>query len=519
MPITNPWSITYGDVTVGGESASFQINGPYSISKTFTTVQLSFTVIVVAEDYESLQARSDELETAFSKRDEDFSIDLDGSTWTYTFGTDALNTTATISKPGTAEVDRGVARAYTCTIDAELPADDQDGLRDLRVRVNYTPSRQRIVTMTGTYTAQSGGTARDTYINGFDSEATTILSGLDGSATFELVNENHEEDRNNHVCSFSRDYVELLEDQLQGTRDANQIRDHRIAFTELFSSPGDSRAGVYRLRRVLADFSCAIDIEQTTDVKETYDSSVKEHLKQLFQSNFDPQIFAIEDERITYDETSKRLNAAVTFLYQKGGGNAMVEVSQSLTYREARNIDYTPVHGGDELDMYADNGWATIQRVWERTVVAIGNERPSFRIAGNPSFLVAGDFGQAVAGASDVLSTSSNIRSSGWNVISNESKVTDQWIGDPSDTQMKLFVLTETVVEQFSRAPSGTASGGGLGAGGTPFGGAFGGGTGAGRRGSTSYFGFGIPGVRSGVGVLPGRRDPRFGFGHRNGIR
>lgn len=480
MPITNPWSITYGDVTVGGESASFQINGPYSISKTFTTVQLSFTVIVVAEDYESLQARSDELETAFSKRDQSFSIDLDGSTWTYTFGTDALNTTATISKPGTAEVDRGVARAYTCTIDAELPANDQDGLRDLRVRVNYTPSRQRIVTMTGTYTAQSGGTATNAYLDGFDAEATTILSALDGSATFELGPESHEQDRNNHVCSFSREYVELLEDQLQGTRDANQIRDHRIAFTELFSSPGDSRAGVYRLRRVLADFSCAIDIEQTTDVKGTYDSSVKEHLKQLFQSNFDPQVFAIEDERITYDETSKRLNAAVTFLYQKDGGNPVVEVSQSLSYREARNIDYTPVHGGGELDMYADNGWATVQRVWERTVVAIGDERPAFRIAGNPNFLTAEDFSQGVAGASDVLSSSGGVNASGWNVISNESKVMDNYIGDPSETQMKLFVLTETVVEQYSKKPD--VSGG---------------------RGGP---------VSGGVGVLPGRRDPRFGI-------
>jgi hypothetical protein len=285
-----------------------------------------------------------------------------------------------------------------------------------------------------------------------------------------------------------------------------------MVFTEVASHPGDSKV-TYRLRRVMADYSCAIDIEQTTDLQSAYSGIVRDHIKELFDENFNPQVFAIEEERVGYDETSKRLNASLTIVYQSESGNPIVEITQSLTYRENRTIDYTPVHGGGELDMYADPGWATVQRVWDRTVIAIGDEKPAFRIAGSPSFLVAGDFGQAVVGAPDTLNTRSSVSGSGWNVISNESKVQDFYLGDPRDEQMKLFILTETVVEQYNRQPSGYGNAGALG-GGPGGAGGFGSGIGSGGRGNTNttYYGFGLPGARSGVGVLNGRRNRNFGI-------
>lgn len=463
MALTNPYSITYGDQTVGGGSSTLLLHGPYVFDRSFTNLRLVFDVIVTTSSFSSLKSLSEQLETAFSKRDVDFSITVSGSTWTFTRGQHVLNTTASISKSGNVETDRGYSRAYTISIDAELPATDTSGLRDVTVLVQYEASRRKTVTMNGVYTAISGSDAVAQYQSAFDAEATAYLSGIDNSATWELVNESYSIDRNKasgssypHICEFSRQYSQLLYDQTSADLDDERVKDHRVVFTDLSQFPGDALESAERLRRVVGSYDCALDVEIGTDLQSVYDDAIKPYIDAQFEALFSPAVFCEEDKRISYDETSKRLSVSIQYLYS-GSGNGVVEASQSLAYRESRQIDYTPVHENSELAAYVDPGWATLERIWSRTIICLGNEFPKRRIGEKPKSGPAGPFDRAVAGSQDALDSRIKevVTAEGWNVISNTSQASDQWIGDPdAERQIKLSVLTETVTERFNAKPS-----------------------------------------------------------------
>lgn len=462
MAVNNPFTITYNGTAIGGSSDSYQLNGPYVIDKSYRTFRLSFEVLVVASSAATLRSLSDTLETKFRERDKDLEINVGATAWTWTSGTHYFNVGSAIAKSGDSETDRGFSRAYTVVITAELPSDASgaNGLLEIRTNVSFEASRQKHVTVEGIYTATTGNNSEENYQANADAYVDNLLAAIDGGATWELVAEDYDFDRNTANTHFQRQYVEILFDQSQGALDDPSIRDHRVIFTDLSQHPADSREGVQRLRRVVGSYDCALDVEQATDLQDAFDSLVRPHVIQTFRDNFSPVVFCLEDRRISYDETTKRMSVSLQFLYQKDGGEAVVEVTQSVAFRELRNIDYTPIHSREsESAFYADPGWSTIERVWTRTVVVLGDERPQRRISGSPQYGDAGDFG-TIAGQN--IEGGRQINLSGWNIISNVSQVQEQWIGDPTnDDQMKLTALTETVVERWNDLPGrGTASGG-----------------------------------------------------------
>ena len=473
MAIANPFSISYGGQSVGGASGTYQLLGPYVIDKSYDSLRLVFDVVVVGTSIASLQSLSQTLETAFQKRlasGETVVISMSGNSWTYSHGTTILKTRASISKTGNPETDRAFSRAYTCVVEGELPASAtaDAGLRDVEVVVNFEASRQKTVTFRGTYTATSAGSAKARYDANGDSVTSDYLDVVDSEATWELVDESYTLDREQddtgpapHVLNWTRQYIELLANQSQGSLDDGQIKDHRITFTDLGQYPGDSSETSARLKRVIGSYDCAVDIEQTTDLRSVYDSKVRDHVRQLFQSNFQPQQFAVEEERVSYDETNKRISVSLQFIYQSSQSENIVEVVQSVAFREARNIDYTPTHEEDEFASEADVGFAILERVWNRTAIAIGVEAPKLRIrerarADGP----IGRFTDNISGQSgpDNENTSA-INSEGWNVIASTSQVTPQWVGAPNgQDRIRLSVLTETVVERYHSKPGNRTS-------------------------------------------------------------
>lgn len=455
MALDSKITIVYGLRSVGGTSDLYQIDGPYSLDKSFDHFRLTFNVVVVATGHDALFAAADALEDDFRKRDQSLTITIDTSTWTYTEGVDLLNVVSTLSKTGDPETDRGYSRGYTVVIEGVLPADDaspETGLRDIGFVVNFEPGRQRVLTMSGVYTAtttEPSAEANYTSTTGGDAEAITFLAAYAG-ATFELVDEQYEYDRLNAICQFSRQYSELLANQSESSLDDTEIRDHRLTFTDLSTHPGDSQSGVIRMRRVVGTYDCAIDIEQTTDMQTVFVSKVEPHIKALFEANFEPTVFAVENKRVSYDETTKRLSVSIQFLYQVTDGTDVVEVSESMAYRERRELDYTPLHSQDELASIIDVGWAMVERISSRTVVVVGAMNPKRRIGAQESVGVAGPIRKAGGGED----SGPGVKKSGWNLISSTSQTTDQWMGDPAETQIRMTVLVETVVERFNTLPS-----------------------------------------------------------------
>lgn len=479
--IANPLTITYGGQEVGGETA-YQIHGPHSIDKSYGALRIVFDVIVVAASFEDLQSRCTTIEAAFRKRlttGETLLLDIDGNTVTYTSGTTLLGAAASVAKAANPETDRGFSRAYTVTIEAELPADAaaDGGLRDIEVHTTLSPSRQKTVTMRGVYTATTEGTALARYTSALDAKAAGYLTLLDSTATWELVGETYSLDRaitsggapSPNTLGFTRQYVELLTDQSAGLRDDGQIRDHRVTFSEMASYPGDGAENLTRLHRVSAIYDCAVDIDETTDLQSVFDNKVRPHLISLFETNFSPQVFGIEEQRESYDETGKRMSVAMVFLFKPGGGEDIVEISQSVTVREQRTIDYTPTHRSNELSAYADRGWAIKERIWTRTAIVIGNIPPRERltpggkagasssrdssfsneIGGVPGPDARGNSG----GGGNISGGIGDPITNGWNTIASTSQSTPQWIGMPGGQQIQITTLSESVVERYHERP------------------------------------------------------------------
>lgn len=446
MAVTNEFSITYGTFEVGGASSTFLLDGPYTIDRSIARLRLGFDVVVVASSFEELQSLSDELETALSKRDQSVEIDIAGNVWTYTFGTTILNSSATAQKTANKERDRGFARGYTCVIEGDLPASDQGGLRELEVHTAFSPSRQRTVTMRGIYSALGGDTATEVYGAAFDARAAAILTSIDPTATWELVQEESSRDRNDHLTQFQRAYLEILLDQVSAVADDPAIVDHRVSFTDYSQHPGDSSQGTHRLRRVSATYDCSVDATETTDLAAVYDTKVMPHLLDLFVAHFSPRVYGIEERRASFDKSGNRISVSCTFSYQKNGGTDTVEITQSTTTRETRTIDYTPVHDGTELGAYVDPGFMAKERIYSLTSMVVGHTEPTSKLSREP-----GKSGAAAGGGAKSISTS------GWNTVQSTVQVTTHWIGDPDFGQIQVSIVSETRTDRYSELPQARA--------------------------------------------------------------
>lgn len=450
MTVANPFKITYGTVSVGGDSATLQLLGPYTISLSHSQLRVAFDAIVVATDFDTLHSISTLVEEGFRKRDVSLSIEIDGEEWDYTHGQNVLNVRASCAKSGNRETDRGYSRAYTVTIEGELPATDQDGLRDLEVMTSYTAARQKMVTMRGTYSALSGDLATATYLAEFTARADVILFGIDGAATWELVEESHGRDRLDHATAFSRQYVQILAEQSIGILNDPQIRDHRVAFSESLQHPGDSLEGIHRMRRVRASYDAAVVVTETQALDTVARDKVLPHLLALFSANFTPRVYGVEEQTITTDPTRNLVSIVAQFVYVTNEASNILEVEESIVYQEVRNIDYTPIHDGGETSAYADVGFMIRERTFSRTAMILADDTKD--LDGSSSSTFAPRTASAL-GAAAV--------STGWNKVRQNRRATTRWVGDPQHVQFRVAIVSDEVTSRYHSTPDGGGGGGG----------------------------------------------------------
>lgn len=467
MVVTNTFAITYNGVTAGGSSATYQLLGPYTIERNYERIRLSYDVLVVATTQDQLRTLSEDLETALAERDAMFRITIAGTNWTFEPGVDVLNVVASIAKSGSPETDKSHSRSYTVNIEATTVETANEGLREISTVVNVDASGRSMVTFSGIYTAEDGVTASENYLDRADAVCAEWINTLRGGEdSYEMIDETFTPDRNNHICQWQRQYRQIVYNQSGGTIDDPRVKDHRVAFTDRWSQPGDSVEGVSRLRRVDASFDCAVVIAEGSP-DDLWDSVVRQFLLDEFTAAFSPSEFAIEESSASFDRTASRLMATMRIVYRPSSGTTVVEVAQSLTYRESRTIDYTPIHSARETDMYADAGWATIERVWLRSVQSVGDDYPRRRLfvepGGRISSTGAGPFSGQIAGVAgpDQGSGVRLVVKEGWNIVSSQSQVTEQYMGHPEyGQQFKVTTLNETVIERFNTAPQGGTTGG-----------------------------------------------------------
>lgn len=463
MPRTSALSISYGGLTIGG-SSPYRINGPHVFEIANERVRVTADVVVLANDQAQLAQRCQVLETAMRARQGSLGIALGSATWAFPSGSGLLNATASARKSGNPQIDRGVSRGYTITVEGELPAGDRRGLRSLSTSIDYTDARQRTVSMQGTYTSLGRG-ARAQYASSFESEARTILDSIDSSASWQLIGERVTPDTFDHFCTFAQDWQEVIANQTEGRRIDRAIRNHRVRFTQILSAPGDALEDVHRLRMAQGSYDCAVSVEEDQDLAGIFEDKIKPHLVALFRDEFDPKKFAIEELSPSFDYTANRVTGTIRFLYQgKESSSNVVELSMSLTVQEEAGNKYTPVHDGGIFSAFVDAGFGLRLRFWRRSCIVVGAETPKERIGAAPKAGPAGLFSKVLDGIPERLDTGSarKVQSEGWNLEQNTSTAFHRFSGAGIDGEepMQLSGLEEIAMERYVEAPESSSSGG-----------------------------------------------------------
>ncbi len=248
MPVSRELSVSYGGVTFGGSSAR-QIDGYTVVEKDYTTASFEFNFITTAASEAAFATEVAAVEAAFRKPRQDLTVTQGSATLLSLKQSDntGFDANPTILKQGDVG-DTGRSRFYHVRIEFGLPADNLSlGFRRFStVNVDYSPERQRTVTFTGTYTANStdGVTGSfATYLANAPAYFSSVLTGISATASFEKIGEPQvERNETDKVTNFTVIYKEIIFAQsLAAVNDAALV-DPTLVITRNRTAPGDSDA-------------------------------------------------------------------------------------------------------------------------------------------------------------------------------------------------------------------------------------------------------------------------------------
>ena len=246
MPVSRELTVTYGGVAFGGSSAR-QIDGFTIVDKDYTTAVFEFSFITSASSAAAFATECSTVEAAFRKPRQDLTVTLGASTLLSLKQSDntGFDANPDIVKQGDIG-DTGRSRFYHVRIEFGLPADNLslNFRRFSTINVDYSPERQRTVTITGTYTANSSDGVTGsfaTYLANGPTYFTSVLTGIDASASWEKVGEPQvERNETDKVTNFTVIYKEILIAQSLGATNDAGLVDPTFSIVRDRIAPGDS---------------------------------------------------------------------------------------------------------------------------------------------------------------------------------------------------------------------------------------------------------------------------------------
>lgn len=246
MPVSRELQVVYASTTFGGSSAR-QIDGFTVIEKDYTTAAFEFSFITSAASAAAFATETAAVEAALRKPRQDLVVTLGASTLLSLKQSDntGFDANPTIIKQGDIG-DTGRSRFYHVRIEFGLPADNLslNFRRFSTINVDYSGERQRTVTITGTYTANStdGVTgAFATYLANAPTYFTSVLTGIDATASWDKLGEPQvERNETDKIVNFTVIYKEILINQSLGTLNDTALIDPTFSIVRDRIAPGDS---------------------------------------------------------------------------------------------------------------------------------------------------------------------------------------------------------------------------------------------------------------------------------------
>lgn len=335
-----------------------------------------------------------------------------------------FNARTSIRKAGSPD-DTALSRRYEVEIVLDLPHKEanRNGLRDSRVELVETDSRQKLLRFSGTYTSLAvsgtgGRTALEQYDADVDTHADGLLKAFTATSTgtgaawegpFDLKADLNDDyafptdasRKLGTILTFSRVYQELL--YVRGLSDDVRLRRASLVVSPVMEAPGDygpNGKAVFRMRSIVVRYDTAVDKTATQDLKGIYSTVVKPFLADEARKQLEGEQVALVRESRDLDKTKNRIRCEHEFLAALGG---LVESTVSTTDEDDAGAQLVAVWNGDDYGKQDYDGPKTFRRtvVQSYTILSTpagaaggtGNKQASdgfgvFSINGPRSFLL-----------------------------------------------------------------------------------------------------------------------------------
>lgn len=174
----------------------------------------------------------------------------------------------TISKFGDVW-DSGTAQTFEVSIACEKPAnkDSRAGRREADVSVQWSESRRRTLTLTGTYTGVAGADVTANYTSEVATWSAAVRSALSG--TWEIADEQYVRDDIDKLLHFTQVWQEIIYSQVTAA-----VVNQHLVISISQDQPGDSPlpdgGRARRLAKVDVQYSASVDRSVQTDLDAVY---------------------------------------------------------------------------------------------------------------------------------------------------------------------------------------------------------------------------------------------------------
>ena len=236
----------------------------------------------------------------------------------------------------------------------------------------------------------------------------SVLNAIDNTAVWEKIPPDTQTfDQNDKILTFSVTRKRLLFDQSESATDDPSIVDLQVTFTRsiiggrdsalaltsalLGGAANDNTAGrpgtsqTARLNRGTITASMGIDHNQTTDLVNIWESTIRPHLIEQLRTILGAGFFSIAEEAPTFDEPNNRINVNILAEWTEGRG--LIEYMLTTSIDEDTGRRLIPKWTGNRHNKKNFAGPATVIRRIRETFIeaggalmetAGGNRKPSF---------------------------------------------------------------------------------------------------------------------------------------------
>jgi hypothetical protein len=357
MPLINrDLVITWGTYVISTANKRLITGWTYN-EDSYETASAQFEFVVTGTDDASFASECNLAEAAFRKPRQTLTIQQGSAvllSLSHASNT-GFDSIPTIIKSGQVG-DTGRSRFYRVHIAFGRPADNvgTSGRRTGSIDVSYTPSRQRIVTFSGVYTALAT-TARAQYAASIDAYCTGVLASL-GIVQYDLLEEPiTDENDTNKVINFKRIYREIIYPQAGSPNDPAIIGDSlSIEVSRDGNEDGSGEEGMpYHLASISVNYDCSIDKNVTQDLESKY-KTIKSSIMDKIRSGLGVSTIGIIEESPSYDYTANRISAKLVVAGVVAGTLIHYRISTKTT-NELGKI-FVPAWTGDALSYYEFQG-------------------------------------------------------------------------------------------------------------------------------------------------------------------